>query len=878
MFKKRIVVIAFSVISVFSSWTSVCWAQKTPYPAAKHGGNYMFNYYIPPAPSTTAWAPAWSPDGKWLAVAAYGSIWKVDPGAGIASELTYNRKYHSSPAFSPDGEWLVCTADDNASSIQLEVLNLKSGQSHALTQDSHLYLDPVFSPDGSQLAYVSTRPNGYFNVYVRPIRQGQWTGPEVALTEDHSFGRDRLYFGPWDMHTQPAWLPNGEELLLVTNRDVPLGSGDIWRIPVSEKSLLKGRRIFSEQTLYRTRPDVSPDGKRFVYSSTGGAADEYSHLYLLPVEGGAPYKLTFGEHDDFHPRWSPDGEQIVFISNHSKQAQTVGLPELWLLETYGGRLSKIELRELRWKRPMGKVQVEVRDGTTRQLTAARIYGLASDGKFYAPRDSFSRIGELGEHLFHTDGRFTLEVPPGTIQLEAVKGFEYWPAAQSVDVLPDETIQVTLTPRPMVDFAAKGWISGSTHVHMNYGGNLRNTLQNLIFMSKAEDQDVVNELVANKDNRILDWQHFVPGGGEHPTSKQDPTTVLIVGEEYRPPFYGHVFFLGLRDHLINPFTTGYEGTAIESLYPSNTDMFRKAAAQGAAVGYVHAFSGESDPFETGLGLAKAFPVDAALGTIHAMEWSTASRAALRVWHHALNNDLPIAPVGGEDSITNLHRTKLVGTVRTYAYVGKPDPTATDTQRNANLTAENWIQALKRGRTVFSSGPLLEFQVNDRLPGEALNLPPSGGDVVLKGEVWSLVPLARVVIYRNGQQWKEISLTGDHRSARFQERVRLDQSSWLSLTAEAGPASHPLDVVFPQAATNAIRIYVGDQKIRSRESAQYFIRWIEKLQSMAEAWPGWRSQREKDHVFGQFREARQVYERFSKEAGENNTGSLTAKERK
>ena len=47
--------IAFWAISVFSSWTSVCWAQKTPYPAAKHGGNYMFNYYIPPAPSTTAW-------------------------------------------------------------------------------------------------------------------------------------------------------------------------------------------------------------------------------------------------------------------------------------------------------------------------------------------------------------------------------------------------------------------------------------------------------------------------------------------------------------------------------------------------------------------------------------------------------------------------------------------------------------------------------------------------------------------------------------------------------------------------------------------------------------------------------------------------------
>lgn len=849
-------------ISLLGS-TSTSEAQKTPYAAARHGGNYMFNYYIPPAPSTTPWAPAWSPDGKWIAVAMYGSIWKVDPALGIATELTSGPKYHSSPSFSPDGMWLVYTADDDSRSIQLEILDLKSGSTRSLTQDSHLYLDPVFSPDGSQLAYVSTQPNGYFNIYVRPIRQGDWSGPATALTEDHNFGRERLYFGPWDMHTQPAWLPNGKELLILTNRDVPLGSGDVWRIPVVAGALVNGRRIFSEQTLYRTRPDVSLDGKRFVYSSTGGAADQYSHLYVLPTSGGAPYKLSFGDHDDFHPRWSPDGEKIVFISNRPQKPGTPGLPELWLLETHGGKLIHVVLRQLRWKRPMGQVRVQVQNIGTGATTAARIYGLASDGKFHAPRDAYSRIGELGEHLFHTDGQFTLEVPSGKMTLEATKGFEYWPARESIEVKPGETLNVTLTLKPMIDLAARGWINGSTHVHMNYGGNLRNTLQNLMLMSRAEDQEVVNELVANKDNRILDWQHFAPGGGEHPVSKRDPDTLVIVGEEYRPPFYGHVFFIGLRDHLISPFTTGYEGTGIESLYPSNSDMFRKAKAQGAAVGYVHAFSGEGDPLDAELGVAKGFPVDAALGTIHAMEWSAPSRAALRVWHHALNNDLPIAAVGGEDSITSLHRTKLVGTLRTYAYIGKAVRPAAG-GRNTKLAAENWIQALKQGRTYFSSGPLVEFQVSGRRPGESLKLAASGGKAFLKGQVWSIVPLTRVLIYRNGQVWKEVPLTADKRGASFQEEAQMDRSGWFSLAAEGAARSHPIDALYPQAATSAIRVYVGDDKIRNRSSAEYFIRWIDKLQAMAESSLGWRSQKEKDHVFGQFQEARQIYQRLATEA--------------
>lgn len=830
------------------------WAQGDFYPASKHGGNYMYNYYIPPAPSSYPWAPDWSPDGKYLAVSLQGSIWKVDPWTGDADELTYNHRYHSSPDWSPDGRWIIYTADEDNGKIQLEILNVGTGESHTLTDDEHLYLDPVFSPDGSQVAYVSTQPNGYFNIYVRAIQNGDWHGPPVALTRDHRYPRDRLYFGPWDMHIEPAWTPDGTEILFLSNRGIPLGSGDIWKMPPVENGLGQATRVLAEQSLYRARPDVSIDGKRFIYSSTGGAADQFSHLYVLPVGGGSPYKMTFGDHDDFHPRWSPDGEHIAYISNEG------GLPHVVVMETYGGKKTRVHVTARKWKRPMTQVTIKVVDEEGR-LTPARIQGLASDGKFYAPLDTYSRIGMYGRHLCHTRGASTVMVPPGKLKLTVVKGFEYWPARAELSVKEGQPAAVRLTLKRLTRFQPKGWYSGSTHVHMNYGGNLRNTLENVMLMSYAEDQHVVNVLAANKDNRILDWMYFEPGGGEHSVSKDDPNMIVIVGEEYRPPFWGHVFYLGLKENLISPFTTGYEGTGIESLYPSNTDMFRKAKAQGAVTGYVHPWSGEGDPLEAGLGGGKSFPVDAALQAVDAYEWSNSSRGQLKVWHRALNSDLRVTPVGGEDSISNLHISKLVGSLRTYAYL------------NGDFTAAAWLNALRGGRTFFTGGPLLDFEIDGKKPGESVRLGPAGGPLKLRASVWSIAPLSRVVVYRNGEPFMEVPIKQeiwskepsgeDARCAQLDTEIRVDASGWYSLYAE-GPRTELLDVEYPQAATNAIRVYVGEQEIRNRASAEYFVRWIDKLKAMADEWPWWRSQNERDRVFAQLDEARQVYQRLAAEA--------------
>ncbi len=833
---------AWLAFSVAAAWAQQ-YGYPVVYPAAKQGGQYMHNYYIPPAPSSTPWAPAWSPDGKWIAVAMHGSIWKVDPATGVATELTYNRKYHSSPAFSPDGKWLLYTADDDARSIQLEMLNLATGETRQMTSGDHLYLDPVFAPDGQSVAYVSTEPAGYFNISMRAIRNGDWAGQPVAMTTDNRYPRDRLYFGPWDFHMEPAFTPDGKWMLFLSNRNVPLGSGHLYRMPVEAGAIAKAVPVLTEQSLYRTQPHVSPDGKRVIYSSTAGAADQYSNLYVTPVEGGAPYKLTFGPFDHFHPRWSPNGEWIACIHNRD------GLPQLGLIETYGGERRDVRIREKKWKRPMGKVHVRVLDGNG-SLLHARIHGLAGDGKFYAPDNAYARIGRSGEHFFHTMGDYTVDVPPGRLKVEAVHGFDYATAEQTVTIEAGKTAEVVLQPRRVANLAARGWYGGSTHVHMNYGGNLHNTPENTIFMSRAEGMDVIMALAANKDNRILDHQYFVPGGGEHPSTRGLPDVKLHLGEEYRPPFYGHTFFLGLKDHLISPFTTGYEGTAIESLYPSNTDMFRKARAQGSLNGYVHAFYGERDPIEGDLGVARGFPVDAALGTVECLEWSGSSHAQLLVWHHALNNDLAIAPTGGEDSITNLHRTKVAGSVRTYVQSGE-------------LTIEAWLRGLRQGKSFFSTGPLLDFKISGRGPGDRVRLPAGGGTITLEASVQSIPPLSKAVIHRNGVVFRELPLSADKRTVQWKDTVRVNDSAWYSLYVE-GPNFRLLDAEYPQAATNAIRVYTGDLKIRSKESARYFQRWIDKLEAMANDWPWWRSEAERKHVLGQFAEARRFYQQREQEA--------------
>ncbi len=806
------------------------------YRAARTGGNYMQNYYLPAA-SSTPWRPAFSPDGKEIAFAMAGSIWKIGIGDTTAHELTANRTYDSDPVWSPDGRSIAYTADDHARGVNLMLLNVGSGGSTPLTRGNHINLDPAFSPDGKRLAYVSTEPDGWFHLFVMSADNGK-PGPPLRLTADHGFGRDRLYFGEQDLHIQPTWSPDGKEIICVSNRGIPLGSGAVWRFPVeAPDAMRRSQMVLREETLFRTRPQWSPDGKRILYSSHRGA--QFTNLYVLPAIGGEPYQMTFGDWDHFEPRWSPDGEWIVYVSNRR------GLSELRLLRTFGGEDRPIEIRRRVWRRPMGVVELTVKDAASGQPVPARVYAVASDTKTYAPSYAYQRVARRqNEYFFHIRGSSRFEAPAGKLILEATRGFEHFPAAQTVEVKADQVTRVELTPRRLTNLKTGGWYSGSNHVHMNYGGNLLNTPENLLLMAAAEDMDVVGELICNKDNRIFDHQFFSGALDRRST----PDRLLYFNEEYRPPFYGHVSLINLTKHLISPFTTGYEGTAIESLYPSNTDMFRLARAQGAIGGYVHPWSRE--PERVGYAVARGFPVDLALGVTEYLEVLTSALYqphTSAVWHRALNCGFRVSATAGEDSILSLHNTPIIGADRTYAHLGP------------KLDYAAWIDAFRRGRTFVTNGPLLDFRINDKMPGEEIRLPAGGSAIEMTAKLQTVVPVEKLEVIHNGRVIESFNPQGGE----ARKTLPVTRSGWFTLRALGSKAQHPTDDRFAYAETGAIYVMCGDQPIRSRADAEYFMRWIDDITRQAEQHAGWRSERERKHVMSQFAEARQMFEKRAAE---------------
>jgi Tol biopolymer transport system component len=81
--------------------------------------------------------------------------------------------------------------------------------------------------------------------------------------------------------------------------------GTLWRSKVDGSDRLQ----LTYPPLVAAVPHWSPDGTRIAFS--GAKPGEPNRIYVVPVDGGGPEQLTFGE-SELDPSWSKEGNAIMF--------------------------------------------------------------------------------------------------------------------------------------------------------------------------------------------------------------------------------------------------------------------------------------------------------------------------------------------------------------------------------------------------------------------------------------------------------------------------------------------------------------------------------------------------------------------------------------
>ena len=818
---------------------------------------YFREMYLPQLTSGPS-SLAWSPDSRELIYSMAGSLWRQSAAAagagtgstGAAQQLTQN-SYDYQPDWSPDGRWVIYSSYRN-DAMELWVLDLMSGKQRPLLMNGAVNVEPRFSPDGRRIAFVSTLYNGRFHIFTADFNDGALANVE-RLTGEHKSDLPRYYYSPYDHEINPVWTRDGRSIIYVSNRNHIYGTGGFWRTPsraapgTDLAAAAEAREIHYEETNWKARPDLSPDGSRLVYSSYLGRS--WHNLWVMPAGGGDAFAIAFGDWDQTYPRWSPDGTRVAFISNKS------GGTEIDVERVPGGIAQTLNVGERRYLSPMARLHLFIRDAQG-HAASARVSVTDAAGRFYAPAtawisadDSFDRRERHVEaHYFHARGEEWVDVPAGAVDVDILHGFERRFEQKRLNVVAGQAAElaVNLDEGTWSVPDAGHWVSADVHVHMNYGGEYRNVPAHLALQAQAENLSIVNSLLVNKEQRFPDIAYN--GMQTDPVSTQ--AALVVHGQEYHTSYWGHLGLLDISGGIILPGYVGYPNTAASSLYPMNADVADIAHARGALVGYVHPFDDYPEPIakphET---LTNELPVDVALGKVDYMEILGFSdhRSTARVWYQLLNLGFRIPAAGGTDAMADYSSLRgPVGMNRVYARVGGGD-----------LTPAEWMASLKAGHSFATNGPLLGFTLGGAGIGDELTFGGVQPRVAFSVRMRSIVAVDHLELVCNGRVVRSFVRGKPLDHGDFSGSIALKDSGWCVVRASTDAGRYPVLDTYVYATTSPIYISVAGRKPRSPDDARYFAAWMDRITETTSAYPDWNNAAEKSLVLERLKQAKAVF---------------------
>ncbi|MEY8705892.1 S41 family peptidase [Bacteroides faecichinchillae] len=159
-----------------------------------------------------------------------------------------------------------------------------------------------FAPDNRTLVYASER-NGNWQLYTAKIaRKEEANFPNATLIDE-----EVLLPSQTVERTYPQYSPDGKELAFIEDRV---------RLMVYNLETKKVRQVTDGSTWFNTGGgfdyEWSPDGKWFTLEFIGNRHDPYSDIGIVSAEGGEITNLTNSGYISGSPRWVLDGNAILF--------------------------------------------------------------------------------------------------------------------------------------------------------------------------------------------------------------------------------------------------------------------------------------------------------------------------------------------------------------------------------------------------------------------------------------------------------------------------------------------------------------------------------------------------------------------------------------
>jgi hypothetical protein len=794
--------------------------------------------------------PRLSDDGARIVFSYQGALWwmpRERPRPGEPRRMTRQTDgagFDVEPAWSPDGRRIAYINSPGFLGGPLRFIRADDGTPLPLPKPINAADKLAFDPAGTRLL-------GRFQVPgPGPVTPGPRPGGALAWFDLATGGLVPVPVpAPEQQPRAYALSRDGRWVAMATTQDrigqEQAGNNgpdtDLWKVP-ADAHAEGGRPVKIVRFAARIHDLCWGAGDRSLVVATdvGGAHNDLWEIPLDDPERGAR-RVTFGQADEDRPSLSRDGRWLLSTDNRH------GATALVLRDRTAGAGAEEVLGpdEMDYRRPVGSLALRV-VGESREADTplmARIAIRHEGGRFHAPPGALYRLFRGDLHFYATGA--ALDLPAGDYRVSAAHGPEFLAAAEACTVVPGRTTHLTITLRRWTDPRARGWYSGESHIHANYGyGPWYNSPATMLEQCAGEDLRVANFMVANSDGGgVFDREYF----RGRPDALSDDRTLLYWNEEFRSTIWGHMTLLNL-EHLVEPIYTGFLHTAQPWDAPSNADIADLTHDQDGLANYTHPAQPVDDPY-AGPYSAKALPMDVALGKIDSIDvMGTNHEANVPVWYRLLNCGFRIPASAGTDCFLNRITSRLPGSDRAYVRV------------EGEFSYRRWIEGLKAGRSFVTNGPMLELTVDGRGLGETVRV-EAGTTVRLRGRATAAFPLERVEVIRNGEVVATEKAEGDGRSIAVDAAQTVARSGWIALRASA-PGSREEQRAPAYAHTSAITIEVPGKPVEARAEAAYFLAWLDRLAADIER-RNRIPERSRAHIQGQIAAARRVYERLQQQ---------------